>query len=114
MDGNSKKQAKVLRDKSELYAQVVQLCALSRFDAHTLYFSVYCQSIGYPLAATSVPVKVLLEAQKPAVNAFLSKMGYNCTTPRAVVFAPSDLLGIGFRTLPVSYTHLTLPTICSV
>jgi len=41
----------------------------------------------------------LRQIERPAVNAFLPKMGYNRHMPRAVVFAPQESLGCGLRSL---------------
>jgi hypothetical protein len=98
-DGNSKKQARVLTDKCKLYAQVVTATPLDRTDAHTLYDTVYCPATSYPLPATHLSVNDLRKIERPAVNAFLPKMGYNRHMPRAVVFAPQESLGCGLRSL---------------
>ena len=98
-DGNSKKQTQVLSSKCNLYAQVVTASPFDRTDAHTLYSTVYCPAVSYPLPATHVPTSALRQIERPAVNAFLPKMGYNRHMPRAVVFAPQSSLGCGLRSL---------------
>jgi len=50
----------------------------------------------YQLPALAIPPDKLHDAQSSTTTAFLSKMGYTCTFPQAVIYAPKTHGGFGF------------------
>jgi len=74
----------------------MRTCPFSRHKAYVVYRQCYLPMVGYPLPATSMPPERLYKLQSPATAIFLTKIGYPCTFPRAIVYAPPDCGGIGF------------------
>jgi len=74
-------------------------CLLTAREARVVYLQCYLPTISYPLPATSFPLDKLVKIQGSATSAFLSKMGYPRTFPRAVTYASQHHGGLGFQHL---------------
>jgi hypothetical protein len=94
-DGNWKEEVQQLKRKNNKFANALAKCTLNRTQALTAYRSIYIPSTTYSLAATSISPTKLLETQSAATRTVLSKTGFNQLMPRAVVFGPGKLGGIG-------------------
>jgi len=81
------------------YTQALQHCWLTYQEAEIIYKQCYLPIVSYPLPATNIPPELLHCHQTKATTAFLAKMGYHHTMPRAVVYAPKEIGGLGFRHL---------------
>jgi len=53
----------------------------------------------YPLPATNIPPEKIYQTQLHITTQFLNKMGYLAHLPCAIVYAPIDVGGLGFRHL---------------
>jgi len=60
---------------------------IDRRAVQVIYLQYHLLTLSYPLPATSIPPNKLYQIQSKATAAFLSRMGYPCTFPRAVVYA---------------------------
>jgi hypothetical protein len=65
------------------------------------YNTVALPTLKYGLAATAIPWHLLDKIQQPLTHAILPKMGYNRHLPRAIVYAPEQLGGLGIQQLAV-------------
>jgi len=74
-------------------------CPLTAREARVVYLQCYLPTLSYPLPATYFPLEKILKLQGAAISAFLSKMGYPRTFPRAVTYASHHRGGLGFRHL---------------
>jgi len=68
-------------------------------EARVIYKQCYIPKVTYPLPATTIPPDKLYHTQLRITGQFLNKMGYPIHFPRAVVYAPIDVGGLGFRHL---------------
>jgi hypothetical protein len=68
-------------------------------DAKQGFTTVFVPAIRYSLPATSIQQNILVKMQRPIINTVLSKIGYNRHMPRALVFAPTSIGGIGLLDL---------------
>lgn len=84
--------------------------SMTAWEAWTAYFTIYLPRIRYTLAITHFTRKELEKIQKGAVRAVLSKIGFNRSTARAVVFAPPWFGGLGMRQLYVEQGVAQLET----
>ncbi len=85
-----------MTQSKELALQIAG-ATLARSTAIKGYRQIYCPRLEYPLALTGFTPKECAKIQSPAINVFLQKMGYARTLPRAVVFGPQPLGGVGFH-----------------
>ena len=65
----------------------------------SVYQTVFFPSIRYPLSVMAFSSSQLQVIQQPAINAYLPKIGLNRHYPRAIVFAPTTLGGLGETSL---------------
>ncbi len=98
-DGNQKAEIELFRKRTETYVRLLQQCPLTRREARVVYLQCYLPTLSYPLSATSINPTKLYRIQSKATAAFLSRMGYPRTFPRAVVYATTQRGGLGFRHL---------------
>jgi len=96
MNGNWSKELKILKEQNDKFIQLLIHSHFSRTEARTIYQQCYLPTVTYPLPATNMPLAQIQKAQKKVMTAFLLKMGYPRTFPRAVVFAPVMTGGSGF------------------
>ena len=94
-DLTSRAQLEKLQEKQEKFSRALLATQTTPYEALQLYRSVYYAQICYPLPSTSLQTQELQSLQSSAVNALLQKVKLPVTFPRAVVFAPTDRLGLG-------------------
>jgi len=92
MDGNYKKGLGNYAQQNQCYVQALQQCNLSHQEASIVYKQCYLLTVSYLLPATNIPPDLLHCHQAKATTAFLAKMGYRRTMPRAVVYALKQLV----------------------
>jgi len=98
-DGNNKRELQIFQERTRRYTNFIHQCPLTIQEARVVYLQCYLPTISYPLPATSFPTDKLLKIQASATSAFLSKMGYPRTFPRAITYASTRRGGLGFRHL---------------
>ena len=85
--------------QSRKFAEVVSKLQ-SREEAVFAWRSYYMPKFSYPLPITTFTTEQLAKIESPAVNALLSKMGYNRHMCSTVVFGPLEYGGLGLKSLP--------------
>jgi hypothetical protein len=113
LDGNMDAQLTTLREKIyKINGALAQIFMTAR-DTKQGYTTVFVPSIRYVLPTTSISKTVLYKLQSNIINTVLTKMGYNRHMPRAVVFAPTHLGGIGLLGLYTEQGSSKVTTIIS-
>ena len=101
-----------LAKKNAAHTSVMATSPFSRTDAWAYYHAIYLPSICYPLPSSTLSDAHCNALQIQFKKAFLPKYGFNCHMPNAVVYGPTELGGIGLRTLSVergiSQTYLLM------
>jgi hypothetical protein len=100
LDGNMTQQIKDLQIKCTEMATIFNQTYFNATDTKLGFTTVFTPSICYPLATASITKAVLQNIQKPVVHAVLSRMGFNCHMPQAVVFGSRLRGGMGLLNLP--------------
>jgi len=98
-DGNYKQELTVFRQQNARFINLLRMHPFSHQEIHTIYLQCYLPSVAYPLPASTLPSKPIHNAQKTAMSAFLTKLGYLRTFPRAITYALINCGGLGFRQL---------------
>jgi len=98
-NGNYNTELNVLKEHQAHYSAFLQRTPLTRREARVIYRQCYLPKVTYPLPATTIPPDKLYQTQLRVTTQFLNKMGYPAHLPRAVVYAPIDVGGLGFRHL---------------
>jgi len=70
-----------------------------RAEAEVTYRTIFLPTIMYPFPATNLSATILEKAQSMTTPVILSHMGYNQNMPKAVVYAPTTVGGLGFHQL---------------
>jgi hypothetical protein len=76
---------------------------LNRKQATQVYNAIYMSSMKYSLPATAFKLKDIEAIHRFDVDKFLSAMGYDRSTHRALIFGPKEYGGFGLRHL---YTEM--------
>ena len=63
------------------------------------YSSVFCKSVGYPLAASRLSDCQLLKIQGPMIPVILNRLGYERRLSHALAFGPCKFGGLGLTHL---------------
>jgi len=98
-DGNYATEYQTLQQRQEQYSVFLQRTPMTRREARVIYRQCYLPKVTYPLLATNIPTEKIYQTQLRVTSQFLNKMGYPTTFPRAVVYAPCAVGGLGFRHL---------------
>jgi hypothetical protein len=74
---------------------MVKTSNLTYHETISAYQTVFLPSIRYPLRVIAFSSSQLHAIQQPVISAYLPKIGLNRHYPRAIVFAPTTLGGLG-------------------
>jgi ribonuclease HI/exonuclease III len=85
------------RTQSRDLALKIAGSALSRETARTGYYMMVRPKLEYPLTVTQFTQLQCDRITSPVIRACLSKMGYNCNSPKEVVYGPQELFGFGIH-----------------
>ena len=99
---------KVLSQKNEGFAQLLEANSLSRSEAWTFYTSIYLPSITYPMVITPLDKSQCYNLDARFLRSLLPRCGYNRNIPRAVRYGPMNMGGAGFKDLYVGQGSLLL------
>jgi len=72
---------------------------MSRCEAGILYRACFILALTYPFPATWLPQQSIEQIQRLSTSTILNKMGFHCTLPRCLVFAPWNMGGVGLCNL---------------
>ena len=90
-----------LAKRNNSHTKTMARSPFSRTDAWAYYHAIYLPSMSYPFPSSTISDSFCTALQRQFKKAFLPKYGFNRTMPNAVVYGPSELGGIGLRTLSV-------------
>jgi len=106
--GKLETQAKILLQKCNDFAKVVNSSSLSRHDSLIFYRHIYIPSVSYPLSSTAFTEKQMDAIQRRANRSLSQSCGYAKTTPFAIIHGPSEYGGSGFVNLMDTQTFLQI------
>ena len=98
-DGNEREQISQMRQKSELWGTYMQEGTLRDFEAWNALNTTILKSLEYPLVATSLCKKAIKHVLSPALCSGLQSAGFGKSFPRDILYAPSDMQGLGVTNL---------------
>lgn len=90
-----------LRLKNLAHATTIRTSPFNSIDAWTYYHSIYLPSITYSFPTNHLTQSQGLQLQREIKTALLPKLGFNRSTPNAIVYGHSDFAGLSVRNLPV-------------
>jgi len=99
MNGSTKPMESHLWKKALLYTKAFQRTHMSRREANVLYRSCFVPALAYPLPATWLQLSFFDRIHRLSTSTLLNKMGYHRFLPRAMVFAPRTMGGVGLCNL---------------
>jgi hypothetical protein len=97
--GDNQAELQRLKEKADNFTRQIGASNISRIDAKIAHDSIYRASVGYSLASTCFKRPQLEKVQGAPISTLLSKMGYNRNIPRAIVFGPKLMGGLGMLEL---------------
>jgi hypothetical protein len=97
--GNYNDEALRIREKSRGLGQRIATASLRPHEALLVKNTRVEPALGYSLAVGTMSEEQAHKAQGVVVQPLLQALGFNATTPCAVVYAPLELGGCGFRHL---------------
>jgi hypothetical protein len=86
---------------------------LTHYQVYLVYNIVYLPSLKYGLPSTSQSFQQIDDIHRYAIDKSLSRMGYNQSTPRALVYGPTEFGGFGVRYLYTEMLGMKLYTVVS-
>jgi hypothetical protein len=86
---------------------------LTHKQARLAYNLVYVSSLKYGLPSTSLSYPKISEIHRYAVDKFISAMGIDHSTHRALIYGPTEYGGFGVRHLYTEMMGLKLETVIS-
>jgi hypothetical protein len=99
MTGDMSAEAARLKSKSDGIASRLLAAGLPRSIARLGYDTMYVPAMTYANCVSSLTESQAEFIQCKATSVWLSALGYNRNTPRAVVYGPKEFGGLGFRHL---------------
>jgi hypothetical protein len=94
--GNQQAQLQAITQKAKRIATLISTSPVNRYGALLAYHTVYVPSVKYPLPQSFFTKQRLEKAQASTMGPILAKCGFGRTTPRALIYAPTELGGGGF------------------
>ncbi len=85
------------RAQSRELALKIAGSVLSRETARLGYYMMVRPKLEYPLAVTQFTQSECDAITSPVIRVCLSKMGYNCNSPKEVIYGPKELFGFGIH-----------------
>ena len=98
-NGNEDKQKTEMKKKSENWGLSTIHGGLKATEVWTALTTGLLKSLEYPLAATSLSKKDFRTILSPALGPALSACGFPKSFPRSILYAPTQIQGLGVRNL---------------
>jgi hypothetical protein len=95
--GTWKDEFEYRRSQSRELALKIAGSVLPRETARTGYYRMVRPKLEYPLTVTQFTQLECGQITSPVICACLSKMGYNCNSPKEVVYRPRKHFGFGIH-----------------
>jgi exonuclease III len=99
-------QADALLERSKKHVRTLATSTCQGQSAWMFYSSVFCKSIGYPLAVSRLTDKQLLQIQGPMIPLILNRLGYDRRLAHVLAFGPRQYGGL-------SITHIRTTKTCN-
>ena len=99
LDGNQKKQKKILLQKAKRWGQRLQVSFLSKQDALLGFRTTIMMSLKYPLLAATLNKQDCVAIMSPLLTRSLPRMGMCSRIRRLVLHIPKEMGGIGIPDL---------------
>jgi Reverse transcriptase (RNA-dependent DNA polymerase) len=109
--GTYEKQCHVLFEQSVWFASRMKLARLSRYQTSLAFRCSYMPMILYSASACNLTDLQINTPQNVVVNSVLSGMGYNRSTPKAIVFGPARYGGISLRIASIEANLMKLESV---
>ena len=106
-DGNTTAAFQVLKEKNAIHTKTASCSPLTHMDAWAYYHAIYLPSIVYSSPSGSLQRDQCQRLQKQVKQAILPKCGYNCNTPNAIVYRPSEYIEMRSHYMEqgIAHTH---------
>jgi hypothetical protein len=88
-----------LKTKSDTMAHTIKNYGLTHKQAILAYNLVPISSLKYGLPSTTLSYNQITEIHRHAVDKFISAMGIDHSTHRALIYGPAEYKGFGVRHL---------------
>jgi len=92
-DGNYRKEATFLKEKTDNYARRLLQSRLSKMDTFIFHRSTYPPSMTYSIGVTTLAKEKWNKIQQKLIPMILNKLGLNKNFPRRVAFGLKELCG---------------------
>ena len=92
-------QSSVLIKKAQSLVRTLATSSCHGHPAWMFYSSVFCKSVGYPLAVSRLSTKQLLQIQGPMIPVILNRLGYERRLAHSLAFGPRSHGGLGLTHL---------------
>jgi hypothetical protein len=113
IQGNDEAEMDYVKHNSDVYGNLVKNSPLNHRQGALAYHLVYLSSLKYGLPSVSLTFTNIDQIHKYAVDKFLSVMGYDHNTHRALVYRPAEYGGLGIRHLYTETLGMKLDTFIS-
>ena len=94
-----RQQMDTLVQKAQLLVRTLATSACRGQAAWLYYSSVFCKSVGYPLAVSRMSTKQIGKIQGPMTPVILNRLGYERRLSHALAFGPRSFGGLGLTHL---------------
>ena len=111
IDGTWKVEYNNWLEKSRKFANLVRMAKFNRYCALRIFSFIWTAKVRYPMSIIGFTRKQCDKIESPVVAACLSASGISRTFPRAVVFAPYELGGLGWESFHTIQTQEMLKII---
>jgi hypothetical protein len=110
---NEEAEIHYLKTKSDAFANMIKNYGLTHKQAMLAYNLVYISSLKYGLPSTSLSYTQITKIHRYAVDKFISAMGMDRSTHRALIHGPSEYGGFGVRHLYTEMMGMKVETLIS-
>eukprot|EP00957_Ditylum_brightwellii_P091664 6979517-Ditylum_brightwellii.AAC.1 len=90
--GNFRQELERRKDYSARMATRIRTMHMKPKNAFCLYRNIWLPASQYPLAVTSFTEDECLSIMKPFVCAILPKLGFNCHSPREIIYGAENMV----------------------
>jgi hypothetical protein len=111
--GISTQEIQYLKMNSDILGNRILRANLTNYQISLSYNIVFLPSLKYGLPSISLSFKKIEDIHRYAVDKILSRMGYDCSTSRALLYGPAEFGGFGIRHLYTEMMGMKLDTVVS-
>jgi hypothetical protein len=111
--GNAKEEIKYLKTNSDILGNRIARAQLTHYQVYLAYNIVYLPSLKYGLPSTSLSFQQIDDIHWFEVDKVLSGMGYDRSTPSALIYGPAEFGGFGIRHLYTEMLGMKFNTVIS-